>query len=577
MNRLKDETSPYLLQHAENPVDWYPWGDEAFARAREEGKPIFLSIGYSACHWCHVMERESFSVPETAELMNENFVCIKVDREERPDIDSLYMDVAVAINGSGGWPLNVFLRADGKPFWAATYLPPEPRHDLRSFRDVLTTAADAWRDKREELEASSESLTDHIRKLTEMKPVDAPVDEELIGAGDREHHLLVRLGVGRLGARTEVSRGERARVPLPAEGAADDREDARRDGGGRHVRPRRRRLPPLLGRPALARAALREDALRQRAARRLLPPRLPDDTRRAVPAGRRADDRLHAAGALARRRRARLLAGRRHRRQGGDQLHLDAHRGRHPRPDAPHVRGRPLHPPRRARRGQARRALRAARAAAEAAARRQGDRVLERARAGGARRVRAGARAGGLGRRGLRARRVPARAALDARRPPPPHLARRHREGHGLPRGLRERRERAARAARRDRRAALARGGEPPRPARGRALLRRGGRRLLPDAERRRGARDPQEGLRRPPGAERELDDRLRPAAAVADLRRRRPRGEGGLGVQARARRACRTGRRRSAGGSSRSTSISRSRARSRSSGRSTRRSCAGH
>src|SRR5579862_4896763 len=181
MNRLKDETSPYLLQHAENPVDWYPWGDEAFARAHEEGKPIFLSIGYAACHWCHVMERESFSVPETAELMNESFVCIKVDREERPDIDSLYMDVAVAINGSGGWPLNVLLRADGKPFWAATYLPPEPRHNLRSFRDVLTTAADAWRDKREELEASSESLTDHIRKLTEMKPVDAPVDEELIG------------------------------------------------------------------------------------------------------------------------------------------------------------------------------------------------------------------------------------------------------------------------------------------------------------------------------------------------------------------------------------------------------------
>ena len=181
MNRLKDETSPYLLQHAENPVDWYPWGDEAFARAREEGKPIFLSIGYAACHWCHVMERESFSVPETAELMNESFVCIKVDREERPDIDSLYMDVAVAINGSGGWPLNVLLRADGKPFWAATYLPPEPRHNLRSFRDVLTTAAEAWRDKREELEASSESLTDHIRKLTEMKPVDAPVDEELIG------------------------------------------------------------------------------------------------------------------------------------------------------------------------------------------------------------------------------------------------------------------------------------------------------------------------------------------------------------------------------------------------------------
>ena len=215
MNRLKDETSPYLLQHAENPVDWYPWGDEAFARAREEGKPIFLSIGYAACHWCHVMERESFSVPATAELMNENFVCIKVDREERPDVDSLYMDAAVAINGSGGWPLNVLLRADGKPFWAATYLPPEPRHNLRSFSDVLTTAADAWRDKREELEASSESLTDHIRKALRVQAGRRARRRGADRAGDREHHVLVRLGVGRLGARAEVPGGERARVPVP--------------------------------------------------------------------------------------------------------------------------------------------------------------------------------------------------------------------------------------------------------------------------------------------------------------------------------------------------------------------------
>jgi uncharacterized protein YyaL (SSP411 family) len=180
VNRLKDESSPYLLQHADNPVDWYPWGDEAFTRARAEDKPIFLSIGYSACHWCHVMERESFSVQETAKLMNEHFVNVKVDREERPDVDSLYMDAAVAINGSGGWPLNVLLMPDGRPFWAATYLPPEPQPRLRSFRDILTTAATAWREQHDEIEKSSDALTEHLRKLTDHRPIDAPVEEQLM-------------------------------------------------------------------------------------------------------------------------------------------------------------------------------------------------------------------------------------------------------------------------------------------------------------------------------------------------------------------------------------------------------------
>ena len=127
-NRLAAETSPYLLQHAENPVDWYPWGDEALARAREEDKPILVSIGYAACHWCHVMERESFEDPEVAALMNERFVCIKVDREERPDVDAIYMDAVQAMTGRGGWPLNAFLTPEGVPFYAGTYWPPEPRH-----------------------------------------------------------------------------------------------------------------------------------------------------------------------------------------------------------------------------------------------------------------------------------------------------------------------------------------------------------------------------------------------------------------------------------------------------------------
>jgi uncharacterized protein len=180
VNRLAKETSPYLLAHAENPVDWYPWGNEAFARAREEDKPIFLSVGYSACHWCHVMERESFSMQKTAEQMNESFVNVKVDREERPDVDSIYLDAAIVLNGSAGWPLSVFLLPDGRPLWAATYLPPEPRQGLPSFPEVLTSISTAWRDQRDEIESSSEKLTEHLRRLAEQKPVEAPVGEQLI-------------------------------------------------------------------------------------------------------------------------------------------------------------------------------------------------------------------------------------------------------------------------------------------------------------------------------------------------------------------------------------------------------------
>ena len=139
-NRLAGETSPYLLQHKDNPVDWYPWGEEALARAREEDRPILLSIGYSACHWCHVMERESFEDEETARLMNERFVAIKLDREERPDLDAIYMEACQAMTGQGGWPLNVFLTPEQVPFYAGTYFPPEARMGMPSWRQVL----DAW-------------------------------------------------------------------------------------------------------------------------------------------------------------------------------------------------------------------------------------------------------------------------------------------------------------------------------------------------------------------------------------------------------------------------------------------------
>lgn len=136
-NQLASETSPYLLQHAGNPVEWLPWGEAALARARREDKPIFLSIGYAACHWCHVMAHESFEDEATAALLNRDFIAVKVDREERPDVDAVYMDAVVALSGQGGWPLSVFLTPDGEPFYGGTYFPPEPRHGMPSFAEVL--------------------------------------------------------------------------------------------------------------------------------------------------------------------------------------------------------------------------------------------------------------------------------------------------------------------------------------------------------------------------------------------------------------------------------------------------------
>jgi uncharacterized protein len=179
-NRLGHESSPYLLQHADNPVDWYPWGDEALARAREEDKPILLSVGYAACHWCHVMEHESFEDEETAALMNERFVSVKVDREERPDVDGLYMEAVVALTGQGGWPLTVFLTPDGRPFWGGTYFPPEQRHGLPSFRQVLTAISDAYRERGSDLERQADALTDAIRDTGRRAPSSEPLTTGLL-------------------------------------------------------------------------------------------------------------------------------------------------------------------------------------------------------------------------------------------------------------------------------------------------------------------------------------------------------------------------------------------------------------
>jgi hypothetical protein len=165
VNRLAAETSPYLLQHADNPVDWYPWGEEALTRAREEDKPILLSIGYAACHWCHVMEHESFEDERTAALMNEHFVPIKVDREERPDLDSVYMDAVVSLTGHGGWPMTVFLTPSGEPFFGGTYYPPEPRHGLPSFQQLLQAIADAWQERRADIDRDAGTIVESLRTV----------------------------------------------------------------------------------------------------------------------------------------------------------------------------------------------------------------------------------------------------------------------------------------------------------------------------------------------------------------------------------------------------------------------------
>jgi hypothetical protein len=182
-NRLAQETSPYLLQHKDNPVDWYAWGEEALERARAEERPLLVSIGYSACHWCHVMERESFEDPAIAALMNERFVCVKVDREERPDVDAVCMEACQAITGQGGWPLNAFLTPEQAPFYVGTYFPPEPRHGLPSWRAVLEAVASAWGERREDVRSSGAQVLQSIGASAQMRASEEPITEQLLVDG----------------------------------------------------------------------------------------------------------------------------------------------------------------------------------------------------------------------------------------------------------------------------------------------------------------------------------------------------------------------------------------------------------
>ena len=198
-NRLINEQSPYLRQHAHNPVDWYAWGDEALKRAHADNKPILLSIGYSACHWCHVMERESFENEQIAQLMNENFVSIKVDREERPDLDQIYMDAVQLLTGRGGWPLTVFLTPEGEPFYGGTYFPPEDRQGMPGFLRVLTAIANAYQTQPADIRQNVERLGKGLSGLAEFNPDGGELRADMAENGARalaEHYDRVNGGLG---------------------------------------------------------------------------------------------------------------------------------------------------------------------------------------------------------------------------------------------------------------------------------------------------------------------------------------------------------------------------------------------
>jgi uncharacterized protein len=227
-NRLAKETSPYLLQHRDNPVDWYPWGDEALSRAREEDRPILLSVGYSACHWCHVMERESFEDPETAAYMNEHFVNVKVDREERPDVDAIYMEAVQAISGHGGWPMTVFLDPDGVPFYGGTYFPPDESRGMPSFRMVMEAVVHAFETQREEIREKAPVTRERLGAIGAFEPrSELPRTADLEGAVQRLLGALDRRNGGFGGApkfppasslELLLSRGETEAVELTLDG-----------------------------------------------------------------------------------------------------------------------------------------------------------------------------------------------------------------------------------------------------------------------------------------------------------------------------------------------------------------------
>jgi hypothetical protein len=329
-NRLAHETSPYLLQHANNPVDWYPWGPEALERARREDKPILLSIGYAACHWCHVMEHESFEHEPTAALMNEQFVNIKVDREERPDLDGIYMQAVQAMTGHGGWPMTVFLTPEGVPFYGGTYFPKDDRPGMGSFTRILKSVSTAYRSKPDDIARAAASVRELYASAAEETRSAGPLTPELL---DRSYRAIAdrydeRNG-GFMGApkfpqtmsldfvlRHWARRGMEEALAIASHSFKQMARGGIYDqiGGG---------FARYTGRCRLARPALRENALRQRAA---------DPTRRASLAGdegphcsprRRGDGELGDPRDAVARRRVLLLVRRRQRRARRQVLRVE--------------------------------------------------------------------------------------------------------------------------------------------------------------------------------------------------------------------------------------------------------------
>ena len=254
-NRLTNETSPYLLQHANNPVEWYPWGQEALDRAKEEDKPILLSIGYSACHWCHVMERESFEDENIAGLMNQHFVSIKVDREERPDLDAIYMEAVQMLTGSGGWPMTVFLTPDGRPFHAGTYFPPVDHGNMPGFPRVLTSVAQAYESNRGEIQRVTQQLAGQMGRSSQVTKSTNPLTADILHQAYSSLATSFDYQNGGTGTAPKFPQPMTLEMllryyhsglqpPRPGDGRAHPGQDGLR----RHLRPDRRRVPPVFHR-----------------------------------------------------------------------------------------------------------------------------------------------------------------------------------------------------------------------------------------------------------------------------------------------------------------------------------------
>ena len=532
MNRLAEETSPYLLQHAGNPVDWYPWGKEALGRAHAEDKPILLSVGYAACHWCHVMEHESFEDDATAAQMNEFFVNVKVDREERPDLDALYMDAVVALTGHGGWPMTVFLTPAGEPFYGGTYFPPEPRHGLPSFRQILDAVAEAYRERPHDVARTAAQLVEAIRSGAEARPSTDPLTESILGDATR--------ALGRIfdppSAASAALRSSRPPPPSSCSCAAASSAWSPR------------RWTPWPPEACTTWSAAASTATRSTSAGSSRTSKRCSTTTRC--SSRRTSTAGSSPGRSATARSS-------WRRSSTCSATWRCPKARSPRrrtrtPKASRgsrTRGPPTRSAPRSRRCSSRSST-AARSSAASSRPRLVFACLRSAP--GARSPVATTRRSPPG-TGWPWRRSPRRgggstAPTGSRRPAglpgscsgrsrptasAPFVPGRSRARNRLPRRLRQRRARALRAACRNRRAPLARGVTAPRAACGRALRRRRARRVLHVPGRRGAARRPDEGPRRQPHPVRQLDARLRTAAARADLRRRRARAPCGVGVPA--------------------------------------------